>query len=326
MKHIFVVNPAAGKGKNLPALLASITCACEELKVAFDIYHTHAAGDATAYVSEQCEKHPEEHFRFYACGGDGTLSEVVNGAVGYENAEIAVIPAGTGNDFVKTFRHSEYFTEIKRQVLGSAQKLDLLKYNDRYSLNIVNVGFDCDVVEKVGQIKRNAFVPAKLAYIMGIFSVFMKKFGKKFKVTVDDGEPVEGDFMLCAMANALYYGGGFKAAPLAMVNDGYMDFCLVDRVTRMQFITIIPKYKSGQHVDENGNSKYPFVHYRKCKKVVIESETPIGVSGDGEVSPVTKLTVEVIPGAIAFSVPKDSDCSAMKTDDTEADKDSVSLS
>ena len=156
MKHIFVINPAAGKGKNLPTLLASITYACEDLKVEYDVYHTQAAGDATTYVSETCKQNPDKKFRFYACGGDGTLSEVLNGAVGNDNAEIAVIPAGTGNDFVKTFRHPEYFTAIQKQVLGTAEKIDLLKYNDRYSLNIINVGFDCDVVVKVAEIKRKA--------------------------------------------------------------------------------------------------------------------------------------------------------------------------
>ena len=316
MKHIFVVNPAAGKGKNIPALLASITYACEDLKVEYDIYHTQSAGDATVYVSEKCKQNPNERFRFYACGGDGTLSEVLNGAVGYDNAEIAVIPAGTGNDFIKTFRHPEYFSEIQKQVLGSAQKIDLLKYNDRYSLNIVNVGFDCDVVVKVAEIKRKSFVPSNLAYIMGIAAVFTKPLGKKFKVTVDDGEPVENDFMLCAMANALYYGGGFKAAPLAMINDGYMDLCLVDKVSRLDFIRIIPKYKAGKHVDENGNSVYPFVRYQKCKKVVIESEETIGVCGDGEISPTNKVVVEVIPQAIAFSIPQSSDCTAVQEDES----------
>ena len=306
MKHIFVANPAAGKGKNLPALLASITYACEDLGVEYDIYHTQSPGDATTYVSDTCKQNPDQKFRFYACGGDGTLSEVLNGAVGYDNAEIAVIPAGTGNDFVKTFRHPEYFSTIQKQILGTAEKIDLLKYNDRYSLNIINVGFDCDVVVKVAEIKRKAFVPSKLAYIMGIIAVFTKPLGKKFKVTIDDNESIEKDFMLCAMANALYYGGGFKAAPLAQLDDGYMDLCLVDRVSRVDFIKIIPKYKAGQHVDENGNSKYPFVRYQKCKKVVIESESTIGVCGDGEVSPTNKVTVEVIPDAIAFSIPKDS--------------------
>ena len=317
MKHIFVINPAAGKGKNLPALLASITYACEDLKVEYDIYHTQAAGDATMYVSETCKQNPDQKFRFYACGGDGTLSEVLNGAVGNDNAEIAVIPAGTGNDFVKTFRHPEYFTAIQKQILGTAEKIDLLKYNDRYSLNIINVGFDCDVVVKVAEIKRKSFVPSKLAYIMGIAAVFTKPLGKKFKVTIDDQETIEKDFMLCAMANALYYGGGFKAAPLAQLDDGYMDLCLVDRVSRMDFIKIIPKYKAGQHVDENGNSKYPFVRYQKCKKVVIESESTIGVCGDGEVSPTNKVVVEVIPDAIAFSIPKDSGCESIHVSNTE---------
>ena len=312
MKHIFIVNPAAGKGKHIPSLLASITYACEDLNVEYDIYHTQAAGDATSYVSEKCKQNPDQKFRFYACGGDGTLSEVLNGAVGNDNAEIAVIPIGTGNDFIRTFRHPEYFSEIQRQVLGIPQRLDLLKYNDRYSLNIVNVGFDCDVVCKVAQIKRNAFVPSKLAYIMGIFSVFTKPLGKRFKVTVDDGDCMENDFMLCAMANALYYGGGFKAAPLAMINDGYMDLCLVDRVSRADFIRIIPKYKAGQHVDKNGNSVYPFVRYQKCKKVVIESENVIGVCGDGEVSRSNRVEVEIIPQAISFSIPKDSGSSSFQ--------------
>lgn len=318
MKHIFVVNPAAGKGKNIPSLLASISYACEDLKVEYDIYHTHEAGDATVYVSEKCEQNPDEKFRFYACGGDGTLSEVLNGAVGHDNAEIAVIPAGTGNDFVKTFRHPEYFTTIQKQVLGTAEKIDLLKYNDRYSLNIINVGFDCDVVVEVAKIKRKSFVPSKLAYIMGIAAVFVKPLGKRFKVTIDDNECIEKEFMLCAMANALYYGGGFKAAPLAQLDDGYMDLCLVDRVSRADFIRIIPKYKSGQHVDENGKSKYPFVRYQKCKKVVIESETTIGVCGDGEVSPANKVVVEIIPNAIAFSIPKNSGCESMHTSDPQS--------
>jgi len=326
MKHIFVVNPAAGKGKHIPALLASITYACEDLHAEYDIYHTHAAGDATVYVSEKCAQNPDQKFRFYACGGDGTLSEVLNGAVGHSNAEIAVIPTGTGNDFIKTFRHPEYFSEIQKQVLGTPQKLDLLKYNDRYSLNIVNVGFDCDVVCKVAQIKRNAFVPSKLAYIMSIVSVFTKPLGKRFKVTIDDGDCIENDFMLCAMANALYYGGGFKAAPLAKLNDGYMDLCLVDLVSRMDFIRVIPKYKAGRHVDENGNSPYPFVHYKKCKKVVIESANDIGVCGDGEVCQTNKVVVEVIPNAIAFSVPRDSDSASLQTTDSENGKDIVSVS
>jgi YegS/Rv2252/BmrU family lipid kinase len=311
MKHIFVVNPAAGKGKNLPATLSAITYACEELEVEYEIYHTLTVGDGTRFVSEKCKENPDEQMRFYACGGDGTLYEVLNGAVGYENAEISVIPAGTGNDFIKTFTNPEFFSDVKRQILGTAERFDLLKYNNRYSMNVINIGFDCDVVQRVAQIKRKTFVPSKMAYAMGIADVFTKPLGKHFKVLIDDNELIEKDFMLCALANALYYGDGFKVAPLAKLNDGYMDLCLVDRVTRPQFLKIIAKYKAGQHIDEEGNSQFPFVRYQKCKKVVIESQQTIGVCGDGEISPAKSITIEIAPKAIAFSIPKGCICKAL---------------
>lgn len=311
MKHIFVINPAAGKGKNLPALLSSVTYACEEIGAEYEIYHTITVGDATRFVSEKCKNNPDEQMRFYACGGDGTLFEVLNGAVGYDNAEISVIPSGTGNDFIKTFTNPEFFSDVKRQLLGKYEKLDLMKYNNKYSMNVINIGFDCDVVQKVAQIKRKALVPSKLAYAMGIADVFAKPLGKHFKVLIDDHELLERDFMLCAMANALYYGDGYMVAPLAKINDGYMDLCLVDRLTRAQFVKIISKYKAGLHVDAEGNSQYSFLRYQKCKKVVIESQNPIGVCGDGEVSPMKSVTVEVVPNAIAFSIPKGCVCKAL---------------
>jgi diacylglycerol kinase (ATP) len=154
-------------------------------------------------------------------------------------------------------------------------------------------------------------VPSKMAYIMSIADVFTKPLGKNFKILIDDEELIEREFMLAALANAHYYGGGFHVAPNAYLNDGYMDLCLVDRVTRKQFIGIIGKYKSGQHVDENGNSSYPFMHYRRCKKVVIEAPTSMGICGDGEITPAKSITVEIMPKAIAFSAPKGSVCTAL---------------
>ena len=311
MKHIFVVNPAAGKGKKLPALLSAITYACEEVGVEYEIYHTTTVWDGARFVREKCEKNPETMMRFYACGGDGTLYEVLNGAVGHDNAEIAVIPQGTGNDFTKSFSNPQYFSDVKRQIMGSSEKLDLIRYGNRYCMNVLNVGFDCDVVQRVSEIKRSMLVPSKMAYIMSIADVFTKPLGKNFKILIDDEELIEREFMLAALANAHYYGGGFHVAPNAYLNDGYMDLCLVDRVSRKEFIGVIGKYKAGKHIDTEGNSDYSFVHYRKCKKVVIEASTTIGVCGDGEITPAKSITVEIMPKAIAFSAPKGSVCTAL---------------
>lgn len=318
MKHIFVINPAAGKGKKLPAVLSAITYACEELEVDFEIYHTRTVGDGIRFVSETCKQYPDMMKRFYACGGDGTLFEVLNGAVGHENTEISVIPLGTGNDFTKAFTNPEYFKDIKRQILGKAERIDLMKYNNRYSINVINIGFDCDVVQRVSEIKRSVVVPSKMAYAMGVADLFMKPFGKNFKVLIDDRELVEREFMLCAIANSHYYGDGYHVAPNAYLNDGLMDLCLVDRVSRKDFIRVIPKYKAGQHVDAEDHSLYPFVRYQKCKKIVIESKQSSGLCADGEISPFKSIEITCIPKAIAFSAPKGSVCIALMKEEANA--------
>lgn len=310
MKHIFVINPAAGKGKKLPAILSSITYACEELGVDFEIYHTATVGDGTRFVSQMCEKHPDEPMRFYACGGDGTLFEVLNGAVGYPLAEIAAVPSGTGNDFIRSFSNEAYFSDIKRQLHGKSEKIDLIKFNNKYCINVLNIGFDCDVVQRVSEFKRSVLVPSKMAYIVGILDVFAKSMGKNFKMLIDDRELVEREFILGALANARFYGGGFQVAPNALLNDGKMDLCLIDRISRVEFVKLIGKYKSGHHVNANDVSPYPCVHYQKCEKVLIESRKSIAVCTDGEVSPHKTLVVESAPKAISFSIPKGCRCIA----------------
>ncbi len=316
MKHIFIINPAAGKGKHIPALLSAITYACEETEVDFEIYHTATVGDGIRYVSSMCEKYPDVVKRFYACGGDGTLYEVLNGAVGHENAEITVIPSGTGNDFIKTFTNPEYFADVKRQLMGTAVKVDLLQYGKRYALNVINLGFDCDVVQRVAEIKRSALIPRKMAYAAAIADLFVKPFGKYFKVLVDDRELFENEFMLCAIANAQYYGDGYRVAPHALLNDGKMDLCLVDRVSRAEFVKVIPKYKSGEHVDMDDNSLYPYLHYQKCEKIVIESKHAIGLCADGEISPIKRVEIRCVPKAISFSIPKGVFCTALERETT----------
>lgn len=308
MKHIFIVNPAAGKGKLLPSLLAKITYDCQEAGVDYEIHHTTTVGDGTKFVAEKCRENPDEPLRFYACGGDGTVNEVVNGIVSFPNAELAVVPVGTGNDFIKSFSHSENFSDISNLIAGHTMRSDVIKYNKRYSVNILNIGFDCAVVQKVEQIKRSALVPQSMSYTFGVVSTLMKNYGDRFRLTTDTGETFDGEFLLCIFANASYYGGGYKAGPLAAINDGLMDVCVVDKVPRSKFIAMIEKFKNGTMVNEM--EKYPFYHYMKCKKVTFDSERPIGVCADGEISPARHLEIEVIPNALTVVVPKGSKCLA----------------
>ena len=101
MKHIFIINPTAGKGKAAKKIIPVINSYCKTHKLDAQLYVTKFSGDGMKYVEEIAKR--GEPVRFYSCGGDGTLYEVVNGAYKYPNAEVACLPLGSGNDFARLF-------------------------------------------------------------------------------------------------------------------------------------------------------------------------------------------------------------------------------
>lgn len=309
MKHIFIVNPAAGNGKTLPALLQKITFSAQKLGVDYEIYHTQTVGDATRHTKKLIAASPDETLRFYACGGDGTMNEVANAVACHKNAEIAVIPNGTGNDFIRSFSHIDNFSDIDTSILGKAIPLDIIRYGDKYSLNILNVGLDSDVVKRVEEIKRASWVPHGMAYSIAITQVLTRSYGQHFKLTTEDGTVYENDFIIAVFANARYYGSGYKSAPLALLNDGLMDVCFFDKIPRTTLMKILPKYKSGTYIETLEQT--PYIHYLKCKKITFDAPDFMSVCADGELSPAKHLDIEVIPGGINVVVPKGSKCLAL---------------
>lgn len=310
MQHFFIINPAAGKPKGKDSLITVINSAALTEDISYKIYETTSRGDATRFVTSKCEALPEETLRFYACGGDGTLNEVINAAALFPNAEVAVVPVGTGNDFVKNFSNTKFFMNLKRQIRGNIIKIDLLKFNGKYCANVMNVGLDCSVAEKMSQIKRNPLVPSKMAYIFALISAFFGKYGSRFKVTLDDEPTAENEYLLAAFGKGSYYGGGFKSLPCAVADDGYIDACIAKKISRLAFIKCVGKYKKGEHLDLS------FITYKKCKKIHFESDEPIGVSVDGEIVQETNFDIEVVPRALSFSMPEG--CSLMAFHEGEA--------
>jgi YegS/Rv2252/BmrU family lipid kinase len=298
MQHFFIINPAAGKPKGKESLISAINSAALAEDISYKIYETTSSGDATKFVTSKCEAIADETLRFYACGGDGTLNEVINAAAFFPNAEVAVIPVGTGNDFVKNFTNTKFFMNLKRQIRGSAIKIDLLKFNETYCANVLNVGLDCAVAEKMSQIKRSPLVPSKMAYIFALVSAFFKKYGSNFSITLDDGEPMKDEYLLAAFGKGSYYGGGFKSLPCAIANDGYIDVCIAKKISRIAFLKCVGKYKKGEHLDLS------FITYKKCKKIHFECDEPIGISVDGEIIRADHFDLEVISNALSFSVPE----------------------
>ena len=318
MKHYFIINPAAGKGSVTHDLMSSIISAGNAENVDFKIYETKFQGDATRYVISKCEKHPDKQLRFYACGGDGTLNEVINAAVAFPNAEVGVIPVGTGNDYVKNLSNTKHFMNMKRQICGKSVKLDLIKFNGRYCANVLNIGFDCSVVQKMAKFRRNPIVPNKLAYVGGIVSALSNEYGISLRLQIDDDEVMEKEFLLAAFGKGSFYGGGFKALPLAVSNDGYIDACVANKISRLGFIKCVGKYKKGNHIDLD------FISYKKCRKIHLESDTPIGVCADGEVTTETTVDIEIAPLALSFSLPDGCELNAVNSEANNIDDQEIS--
>lgn len=312
MKHFFIINPAAGKGVEASSIINIIKDACLAAHADYEIYKTTERGDAVSFVKNKIKEKPDgEVWRFYACGGDGTLSEVVNGAVN-ENArvspgalpgvEVGCIPIGTGNDFVRNFTSSEFFRDITKQLLADSIEIDCYSCGEgRYGVNMINIGFDCDVAAKAGELKKRRFMPKGLAYIAGVIALLRRNRGRVIHVKREDGSEITKEFQLVSAANGGWCGGGFHSAPRSALDDGLIDISLIDKVTRRDFIRLVGSYKKGTHLETKLGRK--IVEYKQGTSVTFEFVEPTNICIDGEISVMESLEISVVPRAIAFALP-----------------------
>lgn len=306
MKHIFILNPVAGSGKAEKRILPGIIEAAREEAVDYEIHRTINVGDAENYVRKRCEHYAGEKLRFYAVGGDGTLNEVVNGAYGtcsiaQSNIEIGFVPVGTGNDFARVFSNPQYFLDIRRQIRGLPVSIDLIKYDDRVIVNMLNIGLDCAVVKEMNIIKKRFPIDGPLAYLAGVGAVFVSNQGFPLKVELEDGRTLVREFTLVAVGNGAFCGGGFKGVPKAEIDDGLLDVSLVNKVNRRTFASLIGKYRKGTHL--NSPLAKDIITYVQSKSITIESLDGMDICVDGEVYSTEKLMLTVAPLAIKFSIP-----------------------
>lgn len=312
MKHFFVINPAAGKGVESSSIIGAIKDACAAAHAEYEIYSTTARGDASVFVKNKIKEKPcGEVWRFYACGGDGTLSEVVNGAINEDaklypgplpGVEIGCIPIGTGNDFVRNFTSHEFFRDITKQLLADVYEIDCYSCGEgRYGINMINIGFDCDVAAKAGEFKKRRFMPKGLAYIAGVIALLRDNRGRIIRVKREDGSEVTKEFQLVSAANGGWCGGGFHSAPKSALDDGLIDINLIDKVTRRDFIRLVGSYKKGTHLETKLGKKV--VEYKQGTTVRFEFAEATNVCIDGEISVMDRLELSVMPRAVSFAVP-----------------------
>lgn len=301
MKHLFIINPKCGKGISYERCAETITETMTAMGIGnYEIHVTEGPRDGYEYTKKEVDK--GEHIRVYACGGDGTLYEVVNACACKKNAEVAAFPLGSGNDFIRIFGDKKDLRNVADHVNGTVMDFDVIKCGDEYAINQCSMGLDAEVCAKQAYFKKFPFLSGELAYTVSLLYCFIGKMKSRFTITIDDGEPFTQNVLFCVGANSRWYGGGYKAAPTALTYDGLLDFVILEkRGVRVKLLPLISKYKKGEHLD------WDITTFKRGKKINIKSEKPAAVNVDGECQYVTESTFEIIEKGIKFVVPACSD-------------------
>ena len=312
MRTIFVINPKAGKGKGIDKLVEKIRIASEKTGIKADIYMTKAVGDGEAFADLIGKETAasSETVRLIACGGDGTLNEVLNGVIRYENLTVGVVPIGTGNDFCRNFPDDGDFLDIESQLRGKVIKCDDIKYSGllegkqqtRYCANMFNIGFDCNVVDLTAKLKNYPLIAGSFAYLMGVAITYIKKKGAKLRVELD-GQVIEnGPLLLTAIANGGFCGGGVHSSPYASVTDGIMDVNVIYNVSRLDFLKKFPYYAKGTHMELPDIDHTIYAGTCRSAKVTPLDGT-MRLCTDGEIVDAGEIEFEVVPAAFNLLVP-----------------------
>ena len=294
--YTFVLNPEAGKGAG-----RKVGILLEQLLPGFgkshELVRTERAGHATEIARSTTSPF------VVAVGGDGTLNEVANALVGSQKT-IGIIPAGSGNDFIRSIgipRSVQLALECLKT--GRGRVIDAGRVQtgkdvngsiqdapERYFVNGVGIGFDASVARRVSEIKH---LRGTLLYLLAVLQTLGKYKSPEFHGTTDD-RTWRSRELLVAAGNGRCAGGGFYLTPEARVDDGLLDVCIIDDVSIPRILRLIPTVLGGKKVQDE------CVTYLRSKGLALRSSDVFNVHADGEIvgREVNSVKVGIVPSAL----------------------------
>jgi diacylglycerol kinase (ATP) len=233
-------------------------------------------------------------------GGDGTVNEVVNGIAGTE-AEIAVLPGGTGQDFGRTHGIPSNFDDAVRVALdGETQTIDLGRVEcddgtSRFFANVASAGMSGAVARRANAMTKR--LGGRATFFYALTREFLAWQNTRVVLELDGGVRREGPLHDVIVANGRFHGGGMKLAPDARQDDGLFDVVTIGDVTKLDFVTTAPKLYSGRYLS------HPKVELLRSATVTISADEPLPVEADGETVGMTPARFVVVPSALRLRVP-----------------------
>lgn len=294
MRYLFLMSKKAGSGY-FDELEKSIISSYDENNLEYKIIKTEHKDHAKEVVRQYQD---DEELIFYVCSGDGTLNEVVN-EMKKASAKftLGLIPSGTANDFSKNFDYKNF--KIEDTINPKVENIDLIKVNDRYSVNVLSFGFDTIILKTAYDLLKKNPKLGQRAYPRAVFKNIFKipKYRLKCYVEKDDEQfQMDGNFLLGAICNGGYYGGGFNPSPNANIKDGVLEICLAEKMSLLKMLPLIFKYKKGKHLS------HKLIYFQELTKGRIEFEKELMVNVDGEIFETDYLDFNVEPGSLKFAI------------------------
>lgn len=297
MKDVFILNPNSGRNNQYQLM--------NEIKNNFQgkriiIEKTKAPGHAT-HIAMKYALDTKEPVHIFACGGDGTLHEIINGIAGAKHITLSILPIGTGNDFVKSLDgyRVEDLLDLSRYDKPIEKECDLLKINGEYVINTISFGFDVHVAKHVNTFRKKIKAGGIVPYYLGMLASLTKPLADTYNIQIDTNHLPEEKYTFVVLCNGRYYGGGYLPCPEAQIDDGLIDICMIKKVHRAQIVQLAGKYEKGEHV------KIPnLVELYSGSVVHLDTNNEnIDINCDGEVRTMKNPTIEIVPHSIRLLLP-----------------------
>jgi YegS/Rv2252/BmrU family lipid kinase len=299
---VFLVNPASAggsTGKRWP----EIAHRAAALGLSGDALLSEEQGHLASLARSAVENGAR---RLVAVGGDGTVNEVVNGIADLDlsGVELAVLPHGTGWDFVRTFGISRTLDDAIRTALdGGIREIDLGRVDFRtwagadsraYFANVGSAGISGAIAKRANETSKA--LGGKVSYYWATISVFFGWQIGELRVSVDD-EARAGRMIDVLVTNGRYVAGGMMMCPEAVPDDGLFDVLLIGDVTKRDLAFVLPKTYRGKHLP------HPRLELLRGRVVTVDADEPLPIEIDGEQPGTTPARFEILPRALWLRVP-----------------------
>lgn len=293
MKHIFIVNPVSGKGDGQKAA-RRIEAEIARRQLDAELHLTRYAGHARE-LAARLSADPDQVV--YAAGGDGTIWEVLNGLP--ERGRLAILPCGTGNDYYRMIdpRNLSFEERLRQTLDGRWVTVDFGQCDRGRFHNCTTMGLDARVNALAVQLYQKYPLPRFSVYGIAALICALKPQIFEIELTTEH-QTLRQKALLAAVMNGKSYGNGFYSAPQADLQDGLFDVCLIEPVSLLQILTLMPKYKKGLHTQ-----------LRQCRMirashVHIRLDRPTEMQSDGENFTADQLTLTLMHRQLTLQVPE----------------------